>query len=97
MEKNMMLRRQCYDSGIKMKVAKNSLIYLALKGANINNLDNDFINQECLKNISALLFVNEKYNLPGKILYNFKRDQFDKIELKCAYINGEFFSGFIEN
>ena len=28
MEKNMMLRRQCYDSGIKMKVAKNSLIYL---------------------------------------------------------------------
>ena len=93
MEKNMMLRRQCYDSGIKMKVAKNSLIYLALKGANINNLDNDFINQECFKNISALLFVNEKYNLPGKILYNFKRDQFDKIELKCAYINGEFFSG----
>ena len=92
-EKNMLLRRQCYDSNIKMKVAKNSLIYLALKGANIDNLDNDFIQQNCLKNISALLFINEQYNLPGKILFNFKKSQFNKLELKCAYLNGEFFSG----
>ena len=83
---NMSLRRKCKSNGVTFKVAKNSLI-------NIKDVDKDRINNECLKNISAILFVNELYNKPGKIVKEFKKTDFENIKLKCAYINGDVFYG----
>jgi large subunit ribosomal protein L10 len=90
----MNLRKKCKSNGVSFKVAKNSLISLAMEeNINIKDVDKDKINNECLKNISGILFVNEFYNKPGKIVKEFKKTDFEKIQLKCAYINGDVFYG----
>jgi large subunit ribosomal protein L10 len=91
---NMNLRRKCKSNGVTFKVAKNSLISLAMDGnINIKDVDKDKISNECLRNISGILFVNESYNKPGKIVKEFKKTDFDNIKLKCAYVNGDVFYG----
>jgi len=91
---NMNFRKKCRSNGVTFKVAKNSLISLALNSiSNLKAEDKEKIYNECLKNISGILFVNESYNKPGKIVKEFKNTDFKDIKLKCAFVNGDVFYG----
>ncbi len=82
------LRRKCFSSNIKLKVAKNTLIRKALEKVNHGNYDQLF---PSLKGSSAIMFT-EVSNTPAKLIREFRR-QHDKPILKCAYIDSSVFSG----
>lgn len=81
------LRRICHRDGVKMKVAKNTLIQKALeaKGSNYSELF------DALKGETAIMF-SEVANAPAKIIKEFRKDN-EKPLLKAAYIESSIYLG----
>ena len=80
-EKTSQLRRQCFNSGIKMLVVKNALLHkamLQMEGKEYNDLF------EVLKGSTALMLC-ETGNAPAKLIKSF-RQKCDRPILKGAYI-----------
>jgi len=81
------IRRKCFESGIEMQVAKNSLIKKAIEG-----LEGDASEiYEALKGQSALLFSTSG-NAPAKLIKALRKGS-DKPVLKAAYIDSTVFVG----
>lgn len=89
-EKTSQLRRMCYDKGIKLSVAKNSLIKKALERMNAEAYEPLY---DSLKGSSAIMLC-ETANLPAKMIKEIrsKKDN-TKPVLKCAYIDSSVFIG----
>jgi large subunit ribosomal protein L10 len=81
------LRCICHRDGVKMKVAKNTLIQKALeaKGSNYSELFG------ALKGETAIMF-SEVANAPAKIIKEFRKDN-EKPLLKAAYIESSIYLG----
>ena len=80
-EKTSQLRRQCFNSGIKMLVVKNALLHKAMtqiEGKDYNDL------YEVLKGSTALMLC-ETGNAPAKLIKSFRQKN-DRPILKGAYI-----------
>ena len=80
-EKTSQLRRQCFNSGIKMLVVKNALLHKAMtqmEGKEYNDL------YEVLKGSTALMLC-ETGNAPAKLIKSFRQKN-DRPILKGAYI-----------
>jgi large subunit ribosomal protein L10 len=80
-------RRAAFEKGIKVKVAKNSLIKKALQANNINTDDLKL----ALKGQTALLF-SDVANEPAKLIKAFRKDKEIPL-LKGAYIDTAIFIG----
>lgn len=81
------IRRKCFESGIEMKVAKNTLIKIAIEG-----LEGDSSEIfSALKGQSALLF-SKVGNGPAKLIKALRKGS-DKPQLKAAYIDSAIFVG----
>jgi large subunit ribosomal protein L10 len=81
------IRRKCFDSDIKMQVAKNSLIKKAMEAAG-----GDFSEiYEVLKGSSSILF-SKSATAPAKLIKQLRK-QGDKPRLKAAYIDSAIFIG----
>jgi large subunit ribosomal protein L10 len=81
------IRRKCFDSDIKMQVAKNTLIKKALEAAS-----GEFAElYDVLKGSSTLLFSNSA-NAPAKLIKALRASG-DKPLLKAAYIDSAIFIG----
>jgi large subunit ribosomal protein L10 len=80
------LRRLCYGEGIRMRVAKNTLIYKALE---VTNKQEEL--EPALRGQSALLF-SDTANAPARILKKFRKDK-PKPSLKGAYIDTSIYIG----
>ncbi len=80
------LRRLCFESGIEMRVAKNTLIYKALE---VTNKQNEL--EGALKGQSALFF-SEVSNSPAKVIKKF-REKHERPILKAAYIEADVYTG----
>jgi large subunit ribosomal protein L10 len=82
------IRRKCFESGIEMKVAKNTLIKIAIDG-----LEGDSSEIfAALKGQSALLF-SKVGNAPAKLIKGLRKGKETKPELKGAYIDTAIFVG----
>ena len=81
------LRRLCFNKGVKMKVAKNTLIKKALEktGGHYEGLF------EVLKGSSTILFA-EGGNVPARLIKEFRRKN-DKPILKGAFIESSVYVG----
>ncbi len=81
------IRRKCFDSDIKMQVAKNSLIKKAMEAAG-----GDFSPiYDVLKGSSSILF-SKSATAPAKLIKQLRK-QGDKPVLKAAYIDSSVFIG----
>jgi len=81
------LRRLCFKSGVKMRVAKNTLIRKALEA-------NGVVDVELLKALNgptSILF-SEVANTPGKVIKEFRKTN-ERPILKAAYIGSAIFIG----
>ena len=81
------IRRKCFDSDIKMQVAKNTLIKKALEAASGEYAEL----YDTLKGSSTLLFSNSA-NAPAKLIKALRASG-DKPLLKAAYIDSAIFIG----
>ena len=82
------IRRKCFESGIEMKVAKNTLIKIAIEG-----LEGDSSEIfTALKGQSALLF-SKVGNGPAKLIKSLRKGKEEKPVLKAAYIDSAIFVG----
>jgi large subunit ribosomal protein L10 len=82
-------RRQCFEQGIVMKVAKNTLIRKALE---TQPEDKNFASvYDSLHGPTAVLFADVA-NLPARLLKDFRKEN-DRPILKAAYIDGSAFIG----
>ncbi|MFD0939472.1 MULTISPECIES: 50S ribosomal protein L10 [Pedobacter] len=82
------IRRKCFESGIEMKVAKNTLIKIAIDG-----LEGDSSEIfTALKGQSALLF-SKVGNGPAKLIKALRKGKEEKPVLKAAYIDSAIFVG----
>jgi large subunit ribosomal protein L10 len=82
------IRRKCFESGIEMKVAKNTLIKIAIDG-----LEGDSSEIfPALKGQSALLF-SKVGNGPAKLIKALRKNKEEKPVLKGAYIDTAIFVG----
>jgi len=81
------IRRKCFEQGITLRVAKNTLIRKALESTG-----NDYTSLfDVLKGSSTLMFA-EKGNAPAKLIKEFRKTG-DKPILKGASIDMAFFIG----
>ncbi|RZK97855.1 MAG: 50S ribosomal protein L10, partial [Pedobacter sp.] len=81
------IRRKCFENGIEMKVAKNTLIRKAVEG-----LEGDASELfQALKGSSSLLF-SKTGNGPAKLIKALRKTS-DKPVLKAAYIDSAIFIG----
>jgi large subunit ribosomal protein L10 len=87
-EKTNALRRLCFQRGVKMMVAKNTLIRKAMEKTNADGYAEVFA---ALKGTSALMF-SETGNVPAKLIQEFRKKG-DKPLLKGAYIDTAIFLG----
>ncbi len=86
-EKVNIIRRKCFESGIEMKVAKNTLIRKAIEG-----LEGDASDiYPTLKGQSAIMFAKVA-NAPGKLIKALRATS-DKPLVKGAYIDTAIFIG----
>jgi len=81
------LRRICHRDGVKMKVAKNTLIRKALEASGSGYTDLF----ESLKGETAIMF-SEVANAPAKIIKEFRKEN-EKPLLKAAYIESSIYLG----
>ncbi len=87
-EKTNKLRRKCFGSAVKMRVAKNTLIRKALEKVNADAYQELFAT---LKGSSAILF-SETPNLPARLIKDFRRES-DKPQLKSAFVDASIYIG----
>ena len=79
-EKTSQLRRQCFNSGVKMIVVKNALFHKAMQ-----KMDKDYEGlYDVLKGSTAVMFC-ETGNAPAKLIKSFRKTS-DRPILKGAYI-----------
>ena len=79
-EKTSQLRRQCFNSGVKMIVVKNALLHKAM-----TQMDKDYESlYDVLKGSTALMLC-ETGNAPAKLIKNFRKTN-DRPILKGAFI-----------
>ena len=79
-EKTSQLRRQCFNSGVKMIVVKNALFHKAMQ-----QMEKDYDSlYDVLKGSTAVMFC-ETGNAPAKLIKNFRKTN-DRPILKGAYI-----------
>jgi len=82
------LRRRCFQSNIKMRVVKNTLLVKAMdrvEGKNYGDL------KEILSGATSIMFC-EVSNAPAKLIQDFRKKN-DKPILKGAYIHEATFVG----
>ena len=82
------LRRLCFNKGVKIYVAKNSLIRKAMEKSGNAAYEPLF---DTLKGTTAIMFC-EAGNVPGKVIKEF-RIKSDKPTVKSAYIETAVFIG----
>ncbi|MDO7742173.1 MAG: 50S ribosomal protein L10, partial [Pedobacter sp.] len=82
------IRRKCFESGIEMQVAKNTLIRKAIEGLEGDNSDIF----AALKGQSAVLF-SKTGNGPAKLIKALRKGKEEKPVLKAAYIDSAIFVG----
>ncbi len=88
-EKVNQFRKECYDKGVVMKVAKNTLIRKALESLPADkNYPSVF---DSLHGPTAVLFADVA-NVPARLLKDFRKEN-DRPILKAAYIDGSAFVG----
>jgi large subunit ribosomal protein L10 len=87
-EKVNSIRRKCFESGIEMKVAKNTLIKKAIEG--LEGDSSDIF--PALKGQSALLF-SKVGNAPAKLIKGLRKNKEEKPVLKAAYVDTAIFVG----
>ena len=81
------IRRKCFESDIKMQVAKNTLIRKAMEAAG-----GDYSEMyDVLKGSSSIMF-SKTANAPAKLIKQLRK-QGDKPVLKAAYIDSAVFIG----
>jgi len=80
-------RRICFEKGVKVRLAKNTLITKALEANNINVDDLAL----ALKGQTVLLF-SEVANEPARLIKQFRKDG-ERPSLKAAYIDTAVFIG----
>ena len=80
-EKTSQLRRQCFNSGIKMLVVKNSLLHKAMLKMEGKEFTDLFV---ALKGSTAVMLC-ETGNAPAKLIKSFRQKN-DRPILKGAYI-----------
>lgn len=81
------IRRKCFENGIEMRVAKNTLIRKAVEG-----LDGDASELfGALKGSSSIMF-SKTGNAPAKLIKALRKGS-DKPVLKAAYIDSAIFIG----
>lgn len=87
------LRRACFNAGIEYKVAKNTLIRLALEKSQKAHVDQ--FSEQVLKGYSAIMFASEEAaNVPAKLIQDYrKKNKSEKPALKGAYIDADIFVG----
>lgn len=90
---NILFRKICKKNGVEVKVTKNSFIARAIDELNLKETDKSNIINKWLNGISAMLFINESYSVPGKLIKTFKNEVFDDISLKFAYAAGDLYYG----
>ena len=79
-EKTSQLRRQCFNSGVKMIVVKNALLHKAMQ-----QMEKEYDNlYDVLKGSTALMLC-ETGNAPAKLIKNFRKTN-DRPILKGAFI-----------
>lgn len=81
------IRRKCFESGIEIKVAKNTLIKKALIEAGVDSEEIFGV----LKGASTMMF-SEVGNAPAKLIDQLRKEG-DKPVLKAAYIEEAAFVG----
>jgi len=84
------LRRRCFQSNIKMRVVKNTLLVKAMdrvEGKNYGDL------KDILAGATSIMFC-EVSNAPAKLIQDFRKKN-DKPILKGAYIHEATFVGII--
>lgn len=81
------IRRKCFEQGIAVKVAKNTLIRRAIQEAGIESEEI----MEALKG-SSTLFFSENGNAPAKMIKTLRKTS-KKPVLKGAYIDAAVFIG----
>lgn len=82
------LRRRCFQSNIRMRVVKNTLLQKAMDrvdGKDFGNLG------ETLAGATSIMFC-EVANLPGKLIQEFRKKN-DKPILKGAFIDSAIYVG----
>ena len=85
------LRRECFNKGVKLTVAKNKLIKKALEKVTEETQQDYSALFGALKGSSAIMFA-ETGNLPAKLIKSFRGE--DTLPaLKAAYIDSSFFIG----
>jgi len=88
-EKVNQIRRKCFENGIEMRVAKNTLIKIAIDGLEGNSSELF----TALKGQSALMF-SKVGNGPAKLIKSLRKGKGDdKPVLKGAYIDSAIFVG----
>ena len=88
------LRRDCRKDNASLKIVKTSLIKVALENSKIKNDIVEEIEKISSQQMSGVLFINEKYSTPAKIIKKFKKEFSEgAITLRCAYVDGDLFVG----
>jgi large subunit ribosomal protein L10 len=83
------LRRLCFEKGIKLVVAKNTLLKKALERAN-GNYEELY---ESLKTPTAVMFTTEG-SAPAKLIKEFrKKKKLERPSFKAAYVQESVFVG----
>lgn len=84
------LRRICFEQGVEMQVAKNTLIRKALEGIDAERFKGTF---DSLHGVTALMF-SENAKAPALLLSSFRTDnKLEKPALKAAFVDGDVFEG----
>ncbi len=83
------LRRACYDKGIKLVVVKNTLLTIAIK--NTENEEMQSLLSTLVGN-TAIMFT-EVANAPAKLIKQLNKEGLEKPVLKAAYVQECAFIG----
>lgn len=81
-------RRQCFDKGIRFRVAKNTLIKKALEQVDAERYADIF---ELLTGPTSIM-ISDVSNAPAKLLKDFRK-KYDRPLLKGAYIDTDVYKG----
>jgi len=84
------LRRICFEQGVEMQVAKNTLIRKALESIDEERFKGTF---DSLHGVTALMF-SENAKAPALLLSSFRSEnKLEKPALKAAFVDGDVFEG----
>jgi large subunit ribosomal protein L10 len=84
------LRRICFEQGVEMQVAKNTLIRKALEGLDAERFKGTY---DSLHGVTALMF-SENPKAPALLLSSFRSEnKLEKPALKAAFVDGDVFEG----